>query len=295
MQTKGLAEFLAVAESGSFTGAAKALGLSIPHVSRTVKSLEDELGVQLFQRTTRSVQLTAAGELLHFDCRKVSTDLEQALDRVRMGDQAISGRIRLACLTGSFADHVVAPALASFAASHPLVELESDFDTRRVDLVAGGYDAAIRAGDVQEHRSQVTQLSSRRRMAAASPDYLQRVGEPMHPTELVKHDCIRTFSNTWTFSDQKRKRNIEVRGRMRSNSGPAIRAACERGLGIAYMAEQGYGRAFETGSLVPILEPYWYADAEISVVVPSSDFVPARVRALIDHLQEACRQTDVRI
>ncbi len=287
MKTKGISEFLAVAASGSFTTAGRTLGLSVAHVSRAVSALEEELGAKLFNRTTRSVQLTQAGEVLHADCREASAVLERALEKVRAKEQSLSGRIRLACIAGSFAENVVAPALANFVAANPNVELEVDFDTRRIDLIKDGYDAAIRAGAVNDRSLHVIRLASRQRIAAASQSYLDQYGEPERPSDLSKHECIRTFSNMWTFSENGRRKDIEVRGRLRFNSGFAIRAACERGIGIAYMAEQGYADTLKKGRLIPILKPYWRADADVSIIYLAKEFVPARLSALVECLVAA--------
>ena len=290
MRTKGVAEFLAVASSGSFTTAGRSLGLSVAHVSRAVSALEKELGVKLFNRTTRSVRLTDAGEALHADCLEASHVLERALEKVQSTEQSLVGRIRLACVAGSYAETVVAPALATFAAAHPGVELDVDFDTRRVDLIRDGYDAAIRAGDVHDRSLKAIRLASRQRVAAASPSYLERAGHPDHPSDLKDHECIRTFSNLWPFTDNGRRREIEVGGKLRFNSGVAIRTACERGLGIAYMAEQGFGDALRNGRLVPVLKPYWRADADISIVYPAKSYLPSRLSALIDCIVETSKQ-----
>ena len=284
MKTKGIAEFLAVANSSSFTTAGRSLGLSVAHISRTVGALEEELGVKLFNRTTRSVRLTQAGETLHADCLEASQVLERAIEKVQSNEQSLSGRIRLACVAGSFAETVVAPALAVFAAAHPNVELDVDFDSRRVDIIRDGYDAAIRAGDISDRSLQSIRLASRKRVAAASPAYLARAGCPNHPADLKDHECIRTFSNLWAFTENDRQREIEVSGRLRFNSGIAIRAACEQGLGIAYMAEQGFGDAFHQEHLVPVLKPYWRTDADISIIFPAKSFLSSRLNALIHYI-----------
>ena len=289
MRSKWISEFLAVGRSGSFTAAAQAIGSSVPHVSRAVKALEDELGVKLLSRTTRSVQLTPAGEVLYNECSAISAQLEQALERTQVATKALTGRIRLACLTGSFADNVLAPALAEFAKHNPEIELDVDFDTRRVDLVREGYDAGIRAGEIEDRMLNVRQLIARKRIAAASPAYLTEHGTPQKPQDLKNHICIRALSSFWSFTENGRKRDIDIRGRLRLNSGAAIRAACEQGLGIAYMAERGFGDAIKRGTLTPILEPYWRENAPISMVYPSKEFVPSRISALADFLEEKAR------
>lgn len=282
-------EFLAVAQCGSFTTAAKMLGVSIPHVSRSVKALEEELGVKLFSRTTRLVRLTTAGELLQTEFESAFEDIELALDRVRVETKALSGRIRLACITGSFADEVIAPALADFANLHPDLEFDIDFNPGRVDLIRQGYDIAIRAGRTESKNLHSIELINRERAAAASPAYIERFGAPDHPSDLSNHQCIRTFSNLWSFSINNRTREIEVSGRLQMNSGEAIRLACEAGLGIAYMAKRGFKESLELGRLLPILQDYWMPHAPISIVYPRTEHTSARIGALVEHLTTTSR------
>ncbi len=284
MDYRYLHEFLAVAQAGSFTKAARALGVSTPHVSRAIKSLEEQIGIELFSRTTRSVQLTPAGSALQSEFRLAFDRIEEALDQARSQSSRIAGRIRVASVTGSFADQVVAPALAEFSMTHPAIELDVDFDPHPVDIIRQGYDLAIRAGTVESKSLTAVQLVKRQRAAGASPSYLARCGEPLRPTDLSEHECIRTFSNFWTFTQDGRNRDVEVHGRFQANSGSAIRAACERGVGIAYMAKAGFGDAFDTRAVIPILQDYWKEQSPVSVVVPKQSHIPMRVRALMDHL-----------
>ncbi len=289
MNHDGVSEFLAVAQFGSFTKAARALDVSIPHVSRQVRRLEHRLGVTLFQRSTRSVQLTPIGERLRKDLDIVASQLDLALNMARASDTALAGRIRIASMSGSFADDVLSPAIASFAKRHPDVELDVDFSPRRVDLIHDGYDLAIRAGAEEPNGLIARRLTDRRRIAAASPDYLSRFGTPQVPADLRDHECIRTVSNAWSFVENGRRREISVSGRLRFNAGAAIRAACEAGLGIAYMAEEGFGDAIASQTLIPVLEPYWRESLTIFAVYPKSDYVPDRLEQFVSHLTQASK------
>ena len=123
MNSIGLTKFLAVARAGSFTGAAKILGVSVPHVSRQVARLEQRLDTKLFQRNTRSVHLTPSGQTLHKSSKKIADDLEAALSEVSSAQRSLEGRLRIASLSGSFADQVVGPAMNEMAVLHPSVEI----------------------------------------------------------------------------------------------------------------------------------------------------------------------------
>ncbi len=290
MNAEGLSEFLAVARSGTFTGAARALDVSVPHVSRQIRRLEARLGVILFQRTTRSVRLTEAGRRLQESSERISHDLDQALDEVRSGETALTGRVRVAAPTGSFEAGFMADALATFAIDHPEIELDVEFSPRWVDLINDGYDLAIRADTSDRAGLSCHPLVARRRVAAASPDYLKAFGTPHRPAELRHHTCIKTHTNTWSFTENGRRRDVAIHGRLRFNSGPSIRAACEAGLGVAYMVEDGFGDAIATGRVIPILKDFWRDDAVMYAVHPETDHLPNRVAALLAHLKRAAER-----
>lgn len=286
MNSIGLTEFLAVARAGSFTGAAKVLGVSVPHVSRQVARLEQRLDTKLFQRSTRSVHLTPPGQTLHKSSEKIADDLEAALSEVSSAQRSLEGRLRIASLSGSFADQVVGPALNQMAVLHPGVEIVIDFNARQVDILSEGYDFAIRAGPMQSSGLIARPLSSRTRIAAASPEYLAKSGAPQHPTDLKHHQCILTHSKVWRFSDRGKPLDVAVSGQLSLNSGPAILDACARGLGVAYMAVGGFQNTLSNGTLTPILKDFWHTDRSIHIVRPDRRFTPRRVDVAIAILED---------
>ena len=289
MTADGIGEFRAVSRAGSFTGAARSLDVSVPHVSRQVQRLEAKLGVVLFQRTTRSVRLTDAGQRLRQHCERISQDLDLALDEVRFGQVTLSGRVRVAAPTGSFENGFMAEARVSVACDHPDIELDGEFSPRWVDIVNDGYDLAIRADTSDRAGLTFHPLVARRRVAAASPKYLKEHGIPQKPADLRDHVCIKTHTNTWSFTENGRRREVAIHGRLRVNSGAAIRAACEAGLGVAYMVEDGFDDSISSGRVVPVLEEFWRDDAVIYAVHPETEHLPSRVSALLEHLKRAAQ------
>lgn len=285
MNSDGLGEFLAVARAGTFTGAAGALGVSVAHVSRQIARLEERLGTKLFQRNTRSVRLTASGETLQLRAGKIADDLDAAFSEVSSAQHSLEGRLRVASLSGSFADQVVGPALNEMAVLHPGVEIEIDFNARQVDILSEGYDFAIRAGAMQSSGLIARALSSRTRVAAASPNYLKIHGIPQHPKDLKDHRCILTHSKTWQFSDEGREFDVAVSGRINLNAGPAILDACQQGLGVAYMAVGGYGNSLSSGAVTPVLHDFWHTGRSIHIVRPDRRFTPHRVGVAIAHIE----------
>lgn len=292
MNSDGLTEFLAVARAGSFTDAARVLGVSVPHVSRQVARLEDRLDTKLFQRNTRSVHLTSSGEILSKSSEKIADDLDAALAEVSSNQRSLEGRIRIASLSGSFADRVVGPAMNEMAALHPNIELIIDFNARQVDILSEGYDFAIRAGPMQSSDLIAKPLSTRTRIAAASPEYLANYGRPQHPNNLKDHQCILTHSNAWRFSDSGKLLDVTVAGRLRLNSGPAILDACSRGLGVAYMAVGGFEDKLANGTLVPILREFWHTDKSVHIVRPDRRFTPRRIEVAIAFLESHAKRIE---
>ena len=292
MNTDGLSEFLAVAHAGSFTKAAKTMQVSVAHVSRQVARLEERLDTKLFQRNTRSIHLTAAGEVLLRHSERIADDLEAALSEVASAQRNLEGRLRIAALSGSFADQVVGPAMNELALRYPNLEIVIDFNARQVDILSEGYDFAVRAGPLQSSGLIARPLAARTKAAAASPAYLEQHPNLMHPSDLKHHQCILIHTNNWRFLDKGKPLDIAVEGRLTLNSGPAILDACEQGLGVAYMAFNAFGSSFAEGRLVPVLTPYWYADGSIHIVRPDRRFTPRRVEEAIKMLEVFAKRAE---
>lgn len=287
MRTEGLTEFLSVARTGNFTRAAEALDLSVAHVSRQVAALERRLGTRLFERSTRSVQLTSAGERLRSRVEVIDDALEDALATTSAESHTLSGKIRIASLSGTFAEEVVTPTLLDLVDQYPMLDIEIDFEVRHVDLIREGYDLAIRSGPMRESELVALPLARRRFVAAASPCYLAKFAAPKHPSELINHSCIRVRDDQWIFDDQGSTLAVPIKSRIKLNTGPALAEACRRGLGIAYMASTGFETLFAAGQILPVLQPFWRTEMSIYAVRAHRSYVPARVRLIMERLQQA--------
>ena len=293
MKSDGISEFMGVVTAGSFSGAARNLKVSVAHVSRRVAALEECLGVKLLVRSTRSLNLTEIGQSFFERCSSISSDLDEAIQMTATLAQNIEGRIRITTLSGSFSDLVVAPTLARFAKEHPGVELDVDYSPRRVDLIREGFDFAIRSGSLDDSDLIVKPIARRTTVAAASYEYLEKFGEPKHPSELKNHSCILTGSKVWRFLQDGKDVKVNVKGRIAANSGDALREACERGIGIAYMASSGYGTAISECRLKPILRNYWNDRTTISLLYPDKHFLPRRVELAMKAIQLAAKQAEM--
>ncbi|NNH85827.1 LysR family transcriptional regulator [Rhizobium laguerreae] len=287
----GISVFLAVAEARSFRAAADHLGVTRPAVSQTIRRLEDRLGVALVQRTTRSVSLTEAGERLYQRVAPAIAEVSLALDATADRDAAPSGLLRLA--VSSIAERFIAgPLLASFTEAHPAVQIDVNVTDEEFDIVAEGYDAGVRLGEVIEQDMIAVPVSGEQRQTVvAAPSYLSRYGRPTHPSELVRHRCIgwrpapHSAPYRWEFSENGREFDVAVNPEITTNDmWLMVRTACA-GAGITFGMEETFRPYLESGQLVPLLQEYCPPFAGFYLYFPSRRNLAPKLRALINHVR----------
>jgi DNA-binding transcriptional LysR family regulator len=281
--------FIAVVEHGSFTAAGQALGLSTAQVSRRLKALEDDLGVRLLERTTRRVRATDAGQAYRDRVAPLLDGLAEAAREAAQLRAEPRGTLRLALPTAFGRQYLVEP-IAAFAERWPDLEVEASFSDRTVDLVAEGFDLAIRGAARVTDNLIVRRLLDFRGVAVASPSYLARRGVPASPQDLVGHACLvnaglRTMPG-WTFFEGGEAMRIDVSGPIRFDDGDALVAAAAAGAGIAYEPDFLAASALQRGDVVRILDDATPYTGHIYAVYPNRRFLPAKVRLFIDHLAE---------
>ncbi|WP_426441546.1 LysR substrate-binding domain-containing protein [Bradyrhizobium genosp. P] len=283
-----LSVFVRVADGGSFSRAARELGLSQPSVSRIIGELETRLDVILLLRTTRRITLTDAGALFLARAREILADIEDAEEAAR-GLDSLRGTIRLAIPT-VYGTREIIPRLAKFMSIHPLVRVELSVADHRQDLVAEGTDVAIRMGDLDDSIFGARKLATLQRMLVASPAYLAARGTPKTPADLAAHDCIfgpRDFGReSWSFSRNSTEVSVDVRGRIHTDSGPGAFASVMAGLGIAMVSTVMAGPEIKAGLLVPLLRGYTLSSIDVHAVFPGGPRPSNKVRALVDFLVE---------
>ena len=282
---EGIFEFVAVAESGGFSAAAKKLGCSTSHISRQVSRLEERLGSRLLARTTRQISLTENGEFYYQQCKYLVNGLQQANEQVTQQQYQLNGTLRVRA-AGGFAENFVAPALMTFAKDHPELSIDIDFNSRMVNFIEDGIDFAIRYGELNDSNLIARKLISRSMMLVASPDYLANYGTPNHPNQLKSHRCILANSDHWIFNIDGIKQSIKVSGNWQSNNSNVVLDACEQGLGIAYMPDSTFTESIKQNKLVPILAPFCITGATSWIVYQNKQFMPLRARLAIDYLLE---------
>jgi len=284
-----LKTFIAVVETGGFNRAADQLDASAAAVSRRVSGLESALGVKLLNRTTRQIDLTEAGRQFYADVVSIIESLEEAEEKIQTGRETVKGNLRIAAPL-SFGIGRIAPVLPEFMKRHPELKVNLQLEDRFTDLVAEGFDVAIRIGSLKDSTLVATRLARIPRVFCASPDYLARHGEPQKPEDLSRHNCLNysllSTRDNWSFSTDEGTRDIEIHGSLSTNNGDVLKEATMQGLGIMMIPTFFVEQELNDGSLKAVLSDYCPEPFGLYAVRPSRHFTPARVRALIDYLRE---------
>lgn len=278
--------FAEVVATGSFTEAARKLGLSKASVSREVASLERRLGAQLLRRTTRSMSLTEAGAVFHAGCQRMAAEAEQAERSVGELQAEPRGEIRFAASV-SFGQIQIAPRLPSFLARYPKVRLRMDLTDRVVDLVREKLDLSIRiSGRLRDATLVQRRLCPIRFVVCAAPGYLRRHGIPREPAALERHNCLGAAALPWRMI-LREQRKLSLRGDIDIDNGEALRRVALEGHGVVCLPTYLVGEDLRAGRLVQILPDSLSLEASAFAVYPQNRHASPKVRALIDHLVEA--------
>jgi DNA-binding transcriptional LysR family regulator len=282
--------FVRVAELGSFTAAARGLSVSTSAVTKSVTRIERDLGVQLFHRTTRRLHLTEYGAEFFERSVSVLGDLNAAETAIREAHIEPSGLVRIS-VPPSFGRSTLIPLLGEFYARHPNVTLDLSFKTQTANPIEGGFDLAVHSGRLADSGLVSRILIRGPLKVVASPAYLEKMGVPEAPLDLLNHHCIiGAFGPIWHFSDRRGGEEVvRVSGRFTTDSGDALREAAVAGLGISQATYWLFRDELADGRLVPILRDYEIEAEPISIVFPAHRHVPGKVRAVVDFLLDITR------
>lgn len=287
-----LSVFAMVAEERSFRAAADRLGVTRSAVSQTIRKLEEMMGIALVQRTTRSVTLTEAGERLYSGIAPALADMHAAVEMTGTLRDRPRGQLRLA--VSSIAEHFLAgPLLAGFTAANPDVQLDVFVTDEEFDIVAEGYDAGVRLGELIEQDMIAVPVSrEQRQIAVCTPDYLERSGgAPGHPRDLARHRCIGwrpapgVAPFRWEFGENGKEFTVAVEPEITTNDMALMIKMGLAGAGITYGLEETFRPYIARGEFVQILEPYCPTFAGFYLYYPSRRNLAPKLRALIDHLR----------
>jgi DNA-binding transcriptional LysR family regulator len=279
--------FVRVVETGAFARAAERMDISKSILSRRVARLEEQLGAKLLTRTAQGAQPTDIGQAYYQRASNILADLEAAKEIVADAVTQIAGPIRItAPLT--FGSQHLAPALADFARSHPKVELDVSLNDKTVDLLAGGYDMAVRIGTLTDSSLIARKIAPVRGVVVASPKYLDERGRPQHPRELAEHDLL-FYANIpayeqWRFRIGNRWEHVKGRARFRADNGDMLREAACAGLGIVSLPSFIASSAIQSGGLEVLLREFPLEEIGLYLVMPPGRASTARIRTLIDFL-----------
>ena len=288
---KQIESFAAVATKGSLTAAAHAEGVAPAVIGRRIDALEARLGVKLLVRTTRRITLTHEGSAFLEDCQRVLRDLASAEASVSAGGVKASGHLRLTAPAG-FGRRHVAPLVPRFMAQHADVSVSLNLSDRVVDIVNEGVDCAIRVGDLPDSSLVSVRLADNRRLCVATPEYLQRAGEPKSPADLANHQCLTLSSDAsqtrgWAFVVDGQLMHLRPSGRLDCSDGQVLHDWCAAGLGIAWRSTWEVEREVASGQLQVVLAEYAAPPNGIYAVFTHAKHMPLRVRLWIDFLKHS--------
>lgn len=295
--------FISVAEEGSFTTAAKKLFISPSVISKRISRLENQLQVQLIQRTTRTMTLTESGELFYEHCKRIKSEINDAADRVLQQHKSPSGLLRIN-VPSSFGQVHMIPAVNDFLALYPEMSVELIFGSHYANFIYKGLDLAIFINDLPD-----TSLLKSRKIAVrnngvyGSPAYFQRFGMPQTPEDLSTHNCLIYQSepgnslgigqkHEWRFYKEQQRLNIPVTGNLRINSNQGLVKAAIAGVGLVKLSSFMVTEEIKAGKLLSVLDTYCEHNINIHAAYPNQRYLPSKVRVFIDFLLERFNSND---
>ena len=289
----GMRVFVAVVEQGGFTAAARRLGISTALASKYVRQLEDRLGVQLLIRTTRHVQPTDAGVIYADRCRLMVDQMDDLADLAGRQAGEIVGHLRIAGprIVG---EELLAHCVQEFMAANPAVTIDLRLEERKVDIIAEGFDVAIRIGELRDSSLKAKKIAAYSYHLAAAPSYLKNFGVPDKPADLSDHQCIlgSTISpnNQLEFIEEGQRILRAVEPRARVNAARPIRDMVVAGLGIGLCLSSTIEEDLREGRVELVLEPFNAYHRNVYLLFPERRYTSARVRTFLDHVTDYFRR-----
>jgi DNA-binding transcriptional LysR family regulator len=286
--------FEKVASMGSFSAAARALGLPKSSVSRAISLLEADLGTRLLQRTSRAVALTESGVALRDRCSDILARVEETVNYISGLAGTPRGRLRISAGIG-FGINVLSELLPEFIARYPDVDVSLDLSSRPVDLVSSGVDVAIRMGPITDSEMVANRLGTLRRYVCVAPSYIARKGAPLTIAELRDHDAIEMPGadgrpRSWTFAGRHGESNsVEPSLRISVNEALTVHRLVLNGAGIGVLSAYLCGPDIAAGRLVHLFPEWQLPSVDVSVLFPSNRELSPVVRAFVDFIKQASR------
>lgn len=284
MDIEDLRTFVEVADAGGVSPAARRLGISKSIASRRLARVEQALGVQLLVRSTRGAALTEAGRAFRDHAARACAEIDAAREALLPGGE-LRGRIRIAAPL-TFGPTHLAPVLAELAKRHPLLQVHAAYSDRFVDLIAEGFDCAIRIGYLPDSNLLARRVGPIDGRVVASPDYVRAHGAPRTPADLLHHEALMQGTEAWQLVDGDRVVTLHPRGRFKADNGSALAAAAVAGLGIAWLPVAIVDPYIASGALVEVMPEHPPPSAGIYVVRPPGAHPVRKVQVLTELLIE---------
>jgi DNA-binding transcriptional LysR family regulator len=286
MDIEALQTLVEVADAGGISAAALRLGVAKSIVSRRLLRLEAELGVQLLTRSTRGAALTEAGAAFRDSAARICAEIDAAKETILPAGE-LTGRLRVSAPL-SFGPTHFAPALAEMARRHPRLHIHACYSDRFVDLIAEGYDCAIRVGYLPDSNLIARRIGRLQGKLVASPAYIAAHGAPETPEELAAHEALMQGTETWQLMDGDKIVTVRPQGRFKADNGTALISAATAGLGIAYLPDWLIHEYVASGALVPIMTRHQPPPAGAYVIRPPGQHPARKIRVLTELLIEYC-------
>jgi len=288
---QAMTAFVRVVETGSFSAAARRIGVGQPAISKTVAQLEDRLQVRLLVRSTHGLTPTDAGLRFYERARRAIHEADEAELEARGAGAGLTGQLRVSAAT-TFARLLVVPRLPEFLAQHPSLEMDIVLDDRVIDLVAEGVDVSLRMGQLADSSAVARRLARGRRSVLATPGYLARTGVPAVPAELATHEAVvySQIESTWMFRKDGTEASVAIRGRVRVSAAEGIRAAVLADIGLTVNSDWMFAPELESGAVVRVLTDWELPPVDLWAVFPTGRLASAKARAFADFVEAAIRQ-----
>lgn len=285
-----LTAFVAVVEAGGFSAAARRIGESQSAISKSVSALEKRLGVQLFNRSTRSVTLTDHGRKYYERTKPLLDEMEQADGELMSSTLEISGLVRIAT-SSTFGRLHVLPIIPQLLSLHPKLKLDLILSDSVQDLLTESVDLAIRVSPVYSPDAVVRCVTNTSLVCVGSRRYFEQHGMPSTPEDLVNHNCIIYHGNeNWNFTGPRGKYSIRVSGNLSSNTVETILSAVRDGIGIGMFYRASLVNELRSPDIITVLDQFVSETRDVSLIWPNRKFISARVRQVTDFFATALAQ-----
>lgn len=288
--------FVDVARSESFSSAARHLRLSPSSVSKIITRLEKRLGTRLFNRTTRTLHLTEAGDIFFNQCLEIIDKVELAENLIANETQVPKGVITINCSAG-FAKYQLLKKIPAFLKLHPELELNIQINGEQVDLIKSDVDLAIRLGQLRDSNLIARKLGESQRVVCASPTYIKKYGAPDVPNDLKKHNCLSVSTNVsfnhWGFVVGRKKKIISIKGNLVTDNVDLLKDLALQGVGVIRLSRFMIGEEIKKGKLVPLLETYNSEIQQVHIVYPHRQQLPIKTKVFIEYLLDSFRDIEM--